>query len=670
MIFSVLLFAIFGIVAFFHFTQGFFTATISAILTMIAAAVAMGWYETAAPLLFSTKMYDEAASISLVLIFAVTYFVPRYLIDSLVPGNVRVPFLVEKIGAGVMGAIAGLFCSGIVAVAADALPFGPSIAMYSRFGLTNQSDAQYAGPSGQMLDTKNNDVFNGDRIDPSDSTFSQVWLRQDDLVVGLANKVSAESGSLSNDRPFALVHPDLLDEYYGQRLGIQAGGKHSAVNTDQAPLVTVKGVFAPPRPIPQVDGEPTMMRVQGATPPPATVTADGDQIVLVVRMGFSGKDLADDDNLMRFSASTIRLVTGEPDSGAAFKNYYPVATLDPRGVAVAARPDDFLLADMGGARTIDFVFVVDRDHVMSGDETKPPFHLPQGAFVEFKRYGVCDVSGQTVQFGPMRNPDKTPVIRKPLVDALLAKTDGLWTGSAPVEESTGGGSSGAASSGGGSVNVAPPPEASAGDNGGASDNGTAAAGDHPLGDSGLGYIAITASNKLAAPINCQTGNDTGTVQLANGVGGELDHRQWTQLTVTTDTPMKALGEPESDDVSELAVDPNTVLIQVECAAPVTGSGSQIWAWGKRVSDFALADATGATYPCIGVWATVQRGTEHYFLANYKNLDDKNHLQAITPPKKGRPVNVWLAFQVPSGTPIAEIRFSANTVMDNLNFKAP
>ena len=85
---------------------------------------------------------------------------------------------------------------------------------------------------------------------------------------------------------------------------------------------------------------------------------------------------------------------------------------------------------------------------------------------------------------------------------------------------------------------------------------------------------------------------------------------------------------------KLAVDPNTVLVQVQCSAPVSGSGSQIWAWGKRVSDFALADATGSTYPCIGVWATVQRGAEHYFVANYKNLDDKNHLQAIICAEKG------------------------------------
>ena len=124
------------------------------------------------------------------------------------------------------------------------------------------------------------------------------------------------------------------------------------------------------------------------------------------------------------------------------------------------------------------------------------------------------------------------------------------------------------------------------------------------------------------------------MQLANGVSGELDHRQWTHLTVTADTTMKQLGEPQSDNVQELSVDPNTVLVQVQCSAPVSGSGSQIWGWGQRVADFALADATGHTYPCVGVWATVQRGTEHYFIVNYRNFDDKNHLQAVPARKRG------------------------------------
>jgi hypothetical protein len=157
------------------------------------------------------------------------------------------------------------------------------------------------------------------------------------------------------------------------------------------------------------------------------------------------------------------------------------------------------------------------------------------------------------------------------------------------------------------------------------------------------------------------------VQLPNGVGGELVRRQWQTLTVNTDTPMKKLGAGD-DNVQELAVDPNMVLVQVECTPPVSGAASDVWAWGKRVSDFALADATGKTFKCVGAWATVQRSAQHYLVVNYMDFDDQNHLQPLTV-DKGRPVEVWLAFEVPAGTPIAEIRFSASTVLDNLNFNA-
>lgn len=661
MVFSLLLFALVGIIGFFLYTQGFFSATISAICAVIAAVVAMGWYETAAPLLFNAKIYDSAASIALCVIFAATFIIPRLIIDSLVPGNVRVPFIVEKIGAGVMGLIAGLVSTGIVAVAADALPFGPTVGMYARFATTDQQDPQYQGMNGQMQDTKNYDVFTGNALDPDDPTLSKVWLHQDDLVTGLAEKVSAEDGSLSYDHPMAPEHPDLLDELYGQRLGIQPGAKHTAVNTDKEQVVTAKGVYTPSRPIPQVDGEPDSMRIRGSTPVPTAIAADGDHIVIILRLNFSGKDMADDaDNLLRYSASAIRLVTGQPDSGVPFKDYYPIATLDDRGTAVACRPDDFLFSDMGAARTVDFVFMVDRDHVIGENAKAPPFPLPQGTFVEFKRYAVVDLSGQNVIFGPPPNKDKTPVMRKPSVQAILTKTDGIWTGAAPVAENT---------------PANPPPANSANANSQAPTADSTAAqeqqaeGARPLGDSGLGYISITASSKLAVPINCGTGNDAGTVQLPNGVGGELDHRQWTHLSVPADATVSQLSQPQSDDVADLFVEPNMTMVQVQCSAPVSGSVSQMWAWGQRVSDFALADATGHTYPCIGVWATAQRGVDHLFVANYNNLDDKNHLQSITA-KKGRPVNVWLAFQVPSGTPIAEIRFSANPVVDNLNFKAP
>ncbi len=170
------------------------------------------------------------------------------------------------------------------------------------------------------------------------------------------------------------------------------------------------------------------------------------------------------------------------------------------------------------------------------------------------------------------------------------------------------------------------------------------------------------------PINAGTGNDAGTVQLPNGVSGELEHRKWRRLSVTSDTPIKQLGTPVDDNIQELAVDPNNVLVQVHLAPPTAGSASDMWAWTRRVSDFELADATDHTYKCVGAWATVQVRAEHYLVCNYMNFDDKNHLEPLAT-GKGRPVDVWLAFEVPAGTLITDLKFSGSVVMDNLNMKA-
>jgi hypothetical protein len=654
MILCAIFFALVAVIAFFHYIQGFFTATLSAILTVVAAAVALGWYEQVAPLLFNIKFYDQAASISLVVIFAVTYLIPRLVCDSFIPGNVRVPFIVDKVGAAVMGIIAGLMSTGILAVATDALPFGVTIGMYSRFDIADKN-GMYMGRMGQMQDTDLHDVITADKLDPDSAT--HLWVRQDDLVVALESRVSG-AGSLGTDQPFTSVHPDLVDELYEQRLGIQPGGKHTTVSTEKNPTADVSGVYTPPHALPQIDGEIQQIRTDLAIKD-TTLKTEPDQTVIVVRMTLTGKQMADEaDNLLRFSAGSVRLVTGLPDNGAPFKDYIPVATMDGKGVAVACRPDDFLFSDMSaGAHTIDFVFVVDRDHVMSGEETKPPYHMPQGSFIEFKRYSMVDLSGKPVEFGPPPNPDKAGIVRKTEVKTALAKTEGMWSGGAawaipstPTAPGAGGAPQSAqAPAAGNSVSAAP---------------GEA----HVLGDSGLSYLGIETSNKLVAPINAGTGNDSGTVQLPNGVSGELVHRQWKSLSVTSDTPMKKLGTPIDDNIQELAVSPNNVLVQVHLGPPTTGSASDMWAWSSRVSDFTLADETDHTYKCVGAWATVQVRADHYLVCNYMNFDDRNHLEPVAS-GKGRPVDVWLAFEVPAGTQITDLHFSGNVVMDNLDLKA-
>ncbi len=45
MIFSILMIVLVGIIGFFHYTQGLFSATISAVIAVIAAMLAMSYHE-------------------------------------------------------------------------------------------------------------------------------------------------------------------------------------------------------------------------------------------------------------------------------------------------------------------------------------------------------------------------------------------------------------------------------------------------------------------------------------------------------------------------------------------------------------------------------------------------------------------------------------------------
>src|SRR3954468_3967644 len=133
MVLGILVILIIAIVAYFHYAQGFFSATISAICAVIAAVVAVSYHETVVASLLKGAMANMAHAMMLCAIFALTYIILRIIADKSVPGNVRYPLMVDKIGAGLMGIIAGLFASGIVALAAGELPFGPSVGQYVRY---------------------------------------------------------------------------------------------------------------------------------------------------------------------------------------------------------------------------------------------------------------------------------------------------------------------------------------------------------------------------------------------------------------------------------------------------------------------------------------------------------------------------------------------------------
>ena len=233
MIFGTVIILLIGVIAFFHYLQGLFSATISAILAIISAVLAVSYQETIIYALLKWKVADEANGMTMCLLFAVIYITLRSIFDKAVPGNLRFPNLVDKIGGAAMGVVAGIFATGVVVLAAESMPFGPGIAGYSRYELS-KDEAVIVPAKNQMQDSFiYNEVPEYDAplkpLDPVKQT--GLIIPVDDIVLETVQHLS-DNGSLAGDRTLASIHPDYAQEMFGDRIGIQVGGNRSVLNID------------------------------------------------------------------------------------------------------------------------------------------------------------------------------------------------------------------------------------------------------------------------------------------------------------------------------------------------------------------------------------------------------------------------------------------------------
>ena len=128
MIFTIIIIVAVAGIAFFHYVQGFFSAAISAMIAVLSAVLSLGLHESVVESLLGGKAAGMANSMVLMMLFAAIYLGLRIAFDMLVPGNVRLPVILDKVGAGVMGLVAAIFSTGVLAVAAQELPLGPEVA--------------------------------------------------------------------------------------------------------------------------------------------------------------------------------------------------------------------------------------------------------------------------------------------------------------------------------------------------------------------------------------------------------------------------------------------------------------------------------------------------------------------------------------------------------------
>lgn len=433
MLLNLLILVVIVVVAYFHYVQGFFSAFISLIIAMVSAALALGLFESVAGSVAQGKFADSSNAAILCVLFGVTYIVLRVLFDTLVPGNVSFGATPDKIGAGVCGLFAGLFVGGIVAVATQSLPFGPTVGMYSRYASLGTQKTTLGeiptwarvGRSDITEQLYKKDELQDSRLDPKAA--SGLWTGADAFALGFLNTVS--SGALAGDRRFADEHPAYLDELFTQRLGLQPGAKRTAFPLKGKSQIDVKNIWKSPRNgYPQIDGELPEFRPAGYEAPPTRLTAGEGQVLLTVRVTL-GSDAADADRKVRFSIYSFRLCAGG-------KNYFPVAYLHagPDGPeAVFRRADDFLIMDPG--RPLDLVFSVDPEALLGTGASidAADAKIAQGGtltsqlppFLEFKRLSRVTLAGKDLQPAEAYDADPAalygPLHRQGWPEAVRAK---------------------------------------------------------------------------------------------------------------------------------------------------------------------------------------------------------------------------------------------------------
>src|SRR4051794_18955410 len=142
MILGIVVLLLVGGVTYWHYAQGFFSATFSVISAVLAAVLAVSYHEVLVKSLLRGAMADYANAMMLAALFALLYIILQTIFDNMAPGNIRLPFYVDRVGGAAMGLIAALFTAGIFALSAQAMPFGPAVGGYARYALDDNRELQ------------------------------------------------------------------------------------------------------------------------------------------------------------------------------------------------------------------------------------------------------------------------------------------------------------------------------------------------------------------------------------------------------------------------------------------------------------------------------------------------------------------------------------------------
>ena len=277
-------------IAFFQVSQGLFSALIMALLSILCAAIAFNFYEPLAQWLLYERQPEYADAAALLALFFLSLLVLRILADRFLGANVVMDVWVDRVGGGIIGLVTGMVLVGVLTVALQMLPFGPSIFTYEPYDSALQRDQ---------------------RLQP---------FRPDEFTLGLVNMLSAGSLNGEPSQTFVKLHDDLPLELFCARNRVEQFWK----DDDKTVKVLVGTRFALPNSLQiaaayEIDTNSAEAGAFDSVPKNPLLDGNVPDKFVIVRTLVDQNAREEKDNWWRLPGTHFRLVSQN------HRSYYPLA---------------------------------------------------------------------------------------------------------------------------------------------------------------------------------------------------------------------------------------------------------------------------------------------------------------------------------------------------------
>lgn len=576
-------------ITFYQGLLGAFTATINFFLTVLAAALAFGLYESVYFEFLLDRQPDDGRGIALMAIFIVSLLVMRVIVDLLIKDNMHFPVHVDRAVGGVFGFFTAMIIIGMLTVGIQMLPFPHQWLGFSRYAMFDADTGEPISLTPEEdSDRTERDILATLDMSKVNLVRRNIWLNPDGFTVALVSHLS--DNALAGENQFGRLNPTFLDDLFWTRFS-QTGQRTTVARSREA--IRVEGCWVLPEDALYVAERTDNGKTISFSPPSGNEhKPETGHRYLMVRANITS-DGADDGSTYRVNTGQVRLFTR--DSGRVAV-YHLAGVNEPNVVSPESWKQDFYYRLSPGESVVrsvnkfDFVF-----EVPEGEE---PW------FIEFRRNARAIVQG--VQEGTAPHSFAPPAA----VDLYKRRS-----GNAKAESTR--------DNGGSTQQPAPRPRREINRHTDAGRAGDEARGGGRTRRYSSDLVGSFFSDELPFELTDYTANsiDTRSGRVIGGQGyltAKLDEND--EPIPGRRPALKTFDVPSNMRLLQLSVrrlHPHSTL-------------AQAMDFARQLGTVHVEDEQGRSYPAVGTWGIATVGGERVFELVY--YDETTRIGSSAPPK--------------------------------------